>query len=172
MKGWRKYSLTAVAILVISGSLPFLVAAQDRGAILTGSDLLRVVPPGFYFQGLTAPTQMRNSTAARFGTNRYVIAGLVDTSGYAADVRAKYEGFLITDSPITINGSELGTGAYGFGFTNDGQLNILDLAGNQILSLSTTKDTAMKRPRPLQMIKAADGFRFYNGRDYAVIAVK
>src|SRR5437762_10163486 len=107
---------------------------------------------------------MRNAAAARFGNNRYVIAGLVDTSGYAADVRAKYQGFFITDSPITINGSDLGTGAYGFGFSNDGKLNILDLAGNQILSVSTTKDNALKRPRPLMMTTDSDGLRSYAGK--------
>src|SRR6266542_2089781 len=73
MKRLRRYSLTGLVVLVLSCSLPFLVAAQDRAKILTGADLSRVVPPGFYFQGLTAPTQMRNSAAARFGTNRYVI---------------------------------------------------------------------------------------------------
>lgn len=172
MKSWRRYSLTGLVALVISCSMPFLVAAQDRATVLTGADLLRVVPPGFYFQGLTAPTQMRNSAAARFGTNRYVIAGLVDTSGYAADVRARYEGFLITDSAITINGSELGIGAYGFGFSNDGKLNVLDLAGNEILSVSSTKDNQMKRPRPLMMTKAGNGIRLYSGKDYAVIAAK
>src|SRR6266513_4565819 len=99
MKDWRKSLLTGLAALLVSCSLPLLVAAQDRATVLTGADLLRVVPPGFYFQGLTAPTQMRNSAAARFGANRYVIAGLVDNSGYAADVRAKYEGFLIADLP-------------------------------------------------------------------------
>jgi hypothetical protein len=146
--------------------------AQDAATVLTGAELTRVVPPGFYFQGLSAPTQMRNSGATRFGTNRYVIAGMVDTSGYAADVRAKYEGFLITDSPITLNGTELGTGAYGFGFSDDGKLNILDLGGNQVLSVSTTKDNALKRPRPLMILKAADGIRFYSGKYYATIAVK
>ena len=172
MKRWNKYSLTALAALVILCSLGFSAAAQDRATVLAGADLLRVVPPGFYFQGLTAPTQMRNSAAARFGTNRYVIAGLVDTSGYAADVRARYEGFLITDSPITINGSELGVGAYGFGFSNDGKLNVLDLAGNEILSVSTAKDNQMKRPRPLMMTKSGNGIRFYSGKDYVVIAAK
>ena len=53
---------------------------------------------------------MRNSAAARFGANRYVLAGMVDTSGYSSEIRAKYEGFLITDSPITVGGSELATG--------------------------------------------------------------
>jgi hypothetical protein len=115
---------------------------------------------------------MRNSAAARFGASRYVIAGFVDTSGYAAEVRARYEGFLITDSAITINGSELGVGAYGFGFTNDGKLNILDLAGKEILSVSTTKDTQLKRPRPLMMTKSGDGIRLYAGKNYAEIAAK
>ena len=172
MKAWRKYLLTVISILVIAVSMPLLAKAQDRAVILAGAELSRVVPPGFYFQGLTAPTQMRNSAAARFGTSRYVIAGLVDTSGYAADVRARYEGFLITDSAITINGSDLGTGAYGFGFGNDGKLNILDLAGNEILSVSTTKDTRMKRPRPLMMTRSDNDIRLYGGRDYAVIAFK
>ena len=172
MKRLRRYALTAITALAISCSLAFVAAAQDRAVILTGADLTRVVPPGFYFQGLTAPTQMRNAAAARFGANRYVIAGMVDTSGYAADVRARYEGFLITDSPITINGSELGVGAYGFGFSNDGKLNILDLSGKEILSVSTTKDSKMKRPRPLMITGASDGIRLYSGREYAVIAAK
>src|SRR6266571_9376546 len=130
---------TGLAVLLVVCSAPLLVAAQDSVTVLAGAELSRVVPPGLYFQGLSAPTQMRNAAAARFGDKRYVIAGLVDTSGYAADVRARYEGFLITDSPITINGSDLVTGAYGFGFTNDGKMQILDLAGNQILSVATTK---------------------------------
>jgi len=172
MKDWKKYLLMGTLVLVIAGSMPPPATAQDRPVILTGAELSRVVPPGFYFQGLSAPTQMRNAAAARFGTSRYVIAGLVDTSGYAADVRARYEGFLITDSAITINGSELGTGAYGFGFSNDGKLNILDLAGNEILSVSTTRDNQMRRPRPLMMTRAGNGIRLYSGKDYAVIAVK
>lgn len=172
MKTWRKYLLTVTSVLVIAGLMPLLANGQDRPVILAGAELSRVVPPGFYFQGLSAPTQMRNSAAARWGTSRYVIAGLVDTSGYAADVRAKYEGFLITDSAITIGGSRLGTGAYGFGFGNDGKLNILDLAGNEILSVSTTKDNGMRRPRPLMMTRSGNSIRLYSGRDYAVIAFK
>lgn len=172
MKRCKRYSFVLLISLVFSFGLPALVNAQDAGMVLSGADLLRVVPPGFYFQGLTAPTQMRNSAAARFGTKRYVIAGMVDTSGYAADIRARYEGFLITDSPIAINGSDLGVGAYGFGFSNDGKLNILDLAGNEILSVSTTKDNQLRRPRPLMMTKVRNDIRLYSGKDYAVISAK
>ena len=115
---------------------------------------------------------MRNAAAARFGTNRFVIVGMVDTSGYSAEIRARYEGFFITDSAITIGGESLSTGAYGFGFSNYGKLNILDLAGKEILSVSTTNDKSMKRPRPLMMTKSGDGIRVYSGREYAVIAAK
>ena len=159
-------------LLTVVCCLPVFVLGQNSVTILTGAELNRVVPPGFYFQGLSAPTQMRNSVAARLGTKRFVIAGMVDTAGYAADVRAKYEGFFITDSPIAINGSDLGTGAYGFGFSNDGKMQILDLAGNQILSISTTKDNALRRPRPLMMTNAANGIRFYSGKDYVTVTAK
>jgi len=171
MKIANRFSLYAM-MLVLCTSLSLTVRAQNSVAVLTGAELTRIVPPGFYFQGLSAATQMRNAAAARLGDKRYVIAGLVDTSGYAADVRAKYEGFFITDSPITINGSDLAVGAYGFGFSQDGKMQILDLAGNQALSVSTAKDSALTRPRPLMMTKAADGLRFYNGKDYVTITAK
>ena len=101
-----------------------------------------------------------------------MIAGLVDTSGYSADVREKYQGFLIVDSDINIDGKTLKTGAYGFGFSNDGKVNIMDLAGNQILSGSTTKDGKLRRPRPLMMSHDGERVRLYNGRDYVLIDAK
>lgn len=172
MKHGRECSIKVAALIFVVCSMPLLVVAQDQAVVLTTTELSRVVPPGFYFEGLSAPTQMRNSAAARFGSKRFVIAGLVDTSGYSADVRAKYEGFLITDSQITLNGESLPTGAYGFGFSKDGKLNIMDLAGNQILSVSTTKDSALRRPRPLMMSLDGGNVRLYSGRDYAVISAK
>jgi len=172
MMNLRRVLFTSSLLLFAICCLPAFVVAQNSVTILTGAELNQVVPPGFYFQGLSAPTQMRNSAAARFGTRRFVITGLVDTSGYAADVRAKYEGFFITDSPISINGFDLGTGAYGFGFSNDGKMQILDLAGNQILSITTRKDNEMKRPRPLMMTKSGGGIRLYSGKDYVTIVAK
>ena len=164
--------VVGLATLFIASSLSVIVRAQEPVTVLAGTELTRVVPTGFYFQGLSAPTQMRNGAAARFGSKRFVIAGLVDTSGYAADVRAKYEGFFITDSPVRINGSDLGTGAYGFGFSNDGKMQLMDLAGNQIFSVTTTKDNAMKRPRPLMMVNAAGRLRLYSGKDYVIITAR
>lgn len=168
MKNLLKHLSIALALLAISIS----ATAQDRATILTGAELTRVVPTGFYFQGLSAPTQMRNSAAARFGANRFVIVGLVDTSGYSADVREKYVGFLITDSEITLNGTSLPSGAYGFGFGTEGKLTVLDLAGKDVLSVDITNDKQLRRPRPLMMAADPGGVRLYNGRNYVVIAAK
>lgn len=165
----RDHLLAAVAIMSVLGFMPVLASAQPATpVVLAGAELSRVVPSGFYFQGQSAPTQIRNSAATRVGDKRYVVAGLVDTSGYAADIRAKYVGFLISDSPISINGSPLAVGAYGFGY-GDGKFNVLDLAGNEVLSVSITKDSALRRPRPLMMVKDGNRVRLYGGRDYVVI---
>jgi hypothetical protein len=167
---WHYYNLFVALFLVCA--VPAVAVAQRSATVLENPELARVVPPGFYFQGQSAPTQMRNAAAARFGSDRYVIAGIVDTSGYAADVRARYQGFLITDSAITLNGRALPSGAYGFGFSDSGKLSILDLAGKEIFSVSTTKDAGLRRPRPLMMVNAAGGVRLYSGRDYIAIAAK
>jgi len=159
-------------ILLVFAFTARALMAQDSALVLSGAELDRVVPRGFYFQGQSAATQMRNAAAARFGSNRFVIAGLVDTAGYAADVREKYQGFLICDSPTMIGGSELATGAYGFGFSNDGKFLVLDLSGKEILSVASVRDDALKGARPLMMTKAADGLRLYGGKSYVTIAVK
>jgi hypothetical protein len=166
-----KITRTAFVLMLLT-LCSFAVHAQETATVLTGAELTRVLPTSFYFQGQNAPTQIRNSAAARFGTNRYVIVGMVDTSGYAADMRAKYEGFFITDSAVEINGHELKTGAYGFGFTDDGKMNVLDLSGKEILSASTTKDSSLQRPRPLMMARSGDGVRLFSGRDYVTITPK
>jgi hypothetical protein len=46
-----------------------------------------------------------------------MLANLVDTSGYSTDVGEKYQGFQITEVKLSIEGSELPPGEYGFGFS-------------------------------------------------------
>jgi len=168
MKQSLKHIALIATLLLAAGS----AVAQERATILGGAELTRVVPTGFYFQGLSAPTQMRNSAAARFGKDRHVISGLVDTSGYSADVRAKYVGFLITDSPITLSGESLQPGAYGFGFATEGKLTVMDLSGKDLMSVSITNDKDLRRPRPLMMTADGTGVRLYNGKNYVVIAAQ
>jgi hypothetical protein len=160
-----------LVIVLLLSSLSAVIG-QESVTILSETEATRVVPSGFYFEGQSGTTQRRNSAAARFGTKRYVIAGLVDTAGYSTEVKAKYEGFIITDSAISVGGSDLAIGAYGFGFSSDGKLNVFDVGGNQVLSVTSHDDKDMKRPRPLQMVKGDGGVRLYNGHNYVSITAK
>src|SRR5437868_1544151 len=168
---FRRCSITLLSLLFLI-ALQSVVIGQDTPAIVAAKDLTRVVPTSFYFQGQSGPTQMRNAAAARLGANRLVIAGLVDTSGYASDVRSRYEGFLITDSAVSVGGQSLAVGAYGFGFSSDGKMSILDISGKELLTVTTQNDKGKKGPRPLMMTKAADGVRLYSGRNYVVISAQ
>jgi hypothetical protein len=170
MKRWQKHIFVIATLLVLTASVVLGAVVQDKPVVVSPADLSRLVPHSFYFKGQSAPTQMRNASAAKFGPERHVIAGLVDTSGYSAEVRAKYEGFFITDSAIKVNGQSLPTGAYGFGFSQDGKMNVMDVGGKDVLSVSLTNDKVLRRPRPLMMTAADEGIRFYRGKDYVVIS--
>ena len=148
MTGTRSYRLRILLSLLTLAFAPASVWAQagDAPVIFAGAQLARIMPPGFYFEGQSAPTQMRNSAAARFGAKQHVIAGMVDTSGYSADVRSRYEGFLIIDTPMKVGGQELVTGAYGFGFTEGNKFTVSDVGGNQIFSVETEPDRNLRRP--------------------------
>ena len=161
----------AAAVLLLL--LPAVALAQGWPKILEGAELTRVIPSSFYFEGQSAATQMRNSAAVQFGPSRFAMAGLVDTTGYSSDVQAKYQGFLITDSPIMVEGARLATGAYGFGFTSDGRLNIMDVGGRQLLTVRARRDPTLQRPRPLMMSEARRGnVRLYAGRDFVVLSAR
>jgi hypothetical protein len=163
----RFTSLALAAVLVVSA-----LAFAQQAVILGPDELGKVVPSNFYFQGQLAPTQMRNAAGARFAPQRYFIVALVDTSGYASNIRSKFEGFVISDGAVMIGGVELQSGAYGFGFTEDSKMNILDLGGKSLHSITATRDDKLQSPRPLAIIPSGKELRLYHGRNYVVIAAK
>jgi hypothetical protein len=167
----KKIAVHSILLFLVLVSLHSVTAAQTKPEVLAGDNLKKVVPTSFYFAGQSAVTQMRNTAAAKIGADRYVIVGLVDTSGYSTEISGKYEGFFITDSPVKIGDQELNTGAYGFGFSKD-KINIFDLSSKQIMSVSTNNDAEMKRPRPLMMSNDDKGVRLYKGKIYVVISAK
>ncbi|HYP01418.1 MAG TPA: hypothetical protein VER76_14610 [Pyrinomonadaceae bacterium] len=173
MKRRNSQTLTLLALLTLVLAPAVVVRAQgDAPVILGGAQLARIVPPGFFFEGQSAPTQMRNSAAARFGARQHVVAGMVDTSGYSADVRSRYEGFLIVDTPVNIGGQELAVGAYGFGFVENNKFSVSDVGGNLLFSIGTEPDRNLRRPRPLMMTRGAGGVRLYSGRRYVTISLR
>jgi len=173
MKSARQYVLHILLwAIVVFATVSIIGQTNERYVILGETELERIVPSSFYFAGQSAPTQMRNAAAARLGKDRFVIVGLVDTSGYSAEISGKYEGFFITDSPIRLGNKNLAPGAYGFGFSKQNKVNILQLNADRLLSVPAPSDPRLERPRPLQMIAARNGIRLYHGRNYVLIAAR
>jgi hypothetical protein len=145
------------------------VAQKAPAGLLNSDDLKHAVPSGYFFDGQSAPVQLRNSAGFRTADGKLVMAGLVDTSGYAADVQQKYEGFFITAVKISIGGSDLGPGAYGFGFTKDGKFQVMDVAATSLLNVASSSDEKLAHPVPLKMVQDGDSYRLYHGRSFVVV---
>lgn len=82
--------------VMIAGALSPLMAQQAKTGVLSADDLKKAVPKDYFFRGQSAPVQLRNSAGIRSQGDKLVLTALVDNSGYAADVQAKYQGLLIT----------------------------------------------------------------------------
>ena len=159
--------LAGTAIMVALGGAGWMVAQSGVDTVLKPADLEKLFPATVYYFGQSAPTQLRNSGGVKFADGHYVLASLVDTSGYSTGVAAKYQGYLIAEVPLKIEGNLLPAGAYGFGFLDGDRFLVTDLGGHDVFTAHSTKDTDVARPRPLVVTDApAGGFRLYAGRSY------
>lgn len=141
--------------------------AQGSDTVLKAADAQKLLPAAVYYKGQSAPVQARNSGGVKFGDGNYVLATLVDTSGYSTGIAAKYQGYFISESAIKIGSESLPAGIYGFGFIADNKFVITDVGAHDVLTVSTASDDGMKRPMPLQVLAdAGGGFRLYAGRTY------
>jgi hypothetical protein len=152
---------TFVVVLAISA------VAQGAPAVVAADGLKKLVPDSYFFRGLSATTQLRNSAAVHYPDDFYVLAGLVDTSGYSSDVKAKYNGFFITEKKLSFEGgSSLSPGQYGMGYTADGKFHILDVAGNELLIADIKTDDKLARPQPLKIVMDGGTAKLYLGKKY------
>jgi hypothetical protein len=148
---------------VEAGSSP---AGQDT--VLKAADITpKLFPEHVFFRGQVAPAQLRNTGGVHFADDLYVLAGLVDSSGYSTAIKEKYQAYLLTEVTLEVGGQSLKPGAYGFGFVG-GKFILMDLAANNLIEASGQRDAEMKRPMPLQVVAAATAgaYRLYVGRDF------
>jgi len=145
--------------------LAALTVTQAGAQVLTADQLKKAVPSSFFFAGQSAAVQMRNAAGIKNAAGKLTLAGLVDTSGYSTAIAEKYQGFLITETKLTFEGTSLDPGAYGFGF-KDGKFLVMNVAGTDILSIASQKDEELKHPVPLKVEKTDSGYRLYAGRNY------
>ena len=151
-------------LLLFAGVL--LSAQQPKAGVLSGDDLKKVVPAVYFFRGQSAPVQIRNSAGFSAPDGKLVLAGLVDTSGYASDVQAKYQGFLITEVKLNVEGSDLAPGAYGFGFSKEGKFLVMDVGANDVFTVAGKIDDKLPHPVPLKVVEDGAAYRLYSGRKW------
>jgi len=147
-------------------------AQQAKPGMLTAEELKKVVPSTYFFRGQSGSVQLRNSAGFRGQEGKLVLAGFVDTSGYAADLAEKYQGFLITELKLDIEGSELVPGEYGFGFTKDRKFVVMDVGANDLLSVSFKRDENLKRPVPLKIVEDGGSYKLYAGKNWVSLKLK
>lgn len=151
---------------------PASQAAPGKDTVLKAGDITpKIFPDKVFYRGQVAPVQMRNTGGVHFADDFYVLAGLVDNSGYSTGVREKYQGYFLTEVPLEINGQALKPGAYGIGFVEGSKLIVTDLGSNNLLEISGNRDADLKRPVPLQILAApeAASYRLYLGRDFVTL---
>ena len=148
----------------------FTISAQSTSpTILHAADTAKVLPDAVFFRGQSATVQRRNSAGIHFPDDMFVLAALVDNSGYSSGVQQKYQAYFITEVSLDFNGQTLKPGAYGVGIVKD-QFIVMDIAAHDLFTAPVTHDTELKRPSPLQLNADGDHYRLYFGRDYVSFA--
>jgi hypothetical protein len=142
------------------------LGADPAPGVVSAEDIKRVVPPSYFFRGQSAAVQLRNSAGFRTADGKFVLAGLVDTSGYSTDIAEKYQGFLITEVKLSIEGSELPPGEYGFGFSKEGKFLVMDVGANDLFSVASHLDENLPRPVPLKIVADQGSYRLYAGKKW------
>jgi hypothetical protein len=157
----------AVAMLAAPGR----ALAQGGDTVLKPADMEKLLPAKVYYRGQSASTQIRNSGGVKFADGYFVLATLVDTSGYATDVQSKYQAYFVAEVPIKLGGQNLGAGVYGVGFVGD-KLLVTDVGAHDVLTVSSGEDAGLKHPMPLSVVadQAGGGFRLYAGRRYVIFS--
>jgi len=147
-----------------------IAIAQTGDTVLPAAEATKVLPASVFFRGQSATTQLRNSGGVKFADGMFVLATLVDTSGYSSDVQSKYQAYFITEVPIKIEGHDLAAGIYGVGFIGDNKFVVLDVGAHDLFTVTSQTDAQLKRPVPLKVTADAGGFRLYEGRRFVTFA--
>jgi hypothetical protein len=156
---------------VVMMAAPGSAIAQGGDTVLKPADMQKLLPASVYYKGQSATTQLRNSGGVKFADGAFVLATLVDTSGYSTDIQAKYQAYFIAEVPIKIGGQSLPAGIYGVGFVADNRFVVTDVGAHDLMTVSSGNDDAIKRPTPMNVTTdPAGGFRLYAGRRYVVFS--
>jgi hypothetical protein len=171
-----KLSLAIAILLPIAALLHVQLAGASRVSPESKSESIlkpddvgpKLFPEKVFFRGQVAPAQLRNAAGIHFADDAYTLVSLVDSSGYSTQIRQKYQGYLLSEVSLEIQGHSLPAGAYGVGFVSGGKFVVMDLGAHDVIQVDSSHDAEIKRPVPLQIIgaQAAGRYRLYFGRDF------
>ena len=128
-KSARKTGLLFALVAIASVA----ASAQGGAKILKPAEMTKLIPQTVFYRGQTATTQLRNSSGIKFEDGSFVLASMVDTSGYSTGIAAKYQAYFITEVPIKVAGKKLTPGAYGIGFIEGNKFVVTDLGAHEVL---------------------------------------
>ena len=161
-------SALALAVAALVALVPAPVQAQTK---LEGKAFDSAFVKDFYLEGNAIPTQKRNTVILKAADGARMVFGLLDTSGYSAEIQQKYAGMMIVERKVMVGTAAVGTGAYGFGLVKGtpaegpGKLVVFDVAGAKVGETAAQYDAALAQPVPLQVVKG----RLYVGRHWVEI---
>ncbi|HWZ98495.1 MAG TPA: hypothetical protein VN025_12110 [Candidatus Dormibacteraeota bacterium] len=162
-------TLFALPLFLSALPAPPHVPADGKDVVLKAADITsKIFPETVFFRGQSAPVQMRNTGGVHFADDLYMLAGMVDNSGYSSGIRQKYQAYLLTEVTLQIGGQTVKPGAYGFGFLEGNKFVLLDLGANDLFQVASQRDAELKRPTPFQIMAAQETgkYRLYMGREF------
>lgn len=165
---WSGALALGMAALLALALVPAPAQAQVK---LEGKAFDSACVKDFYLEGNAIPTQKRNTVVLKGADGKRMVFGLLDTSGYSAEIQQKYAGMMIVERKVTVGGAAVETGAYGFGLQKPtpaegpGKLMVYDVAGAKVGETAAQYDAALAQPVPLQVVNG----RLYVGRHWVEI---
>ena len=158
----------ALGVATLTALVPAPASAQEK---LEGKAFDAAYVKDFYLEGNAIPTQKRNAVILKGADGKHMVFGLLDTTGYSAELQQKYAGMMILERKTMVGGTAVGAGAYGFGLQKPtppegpGKLIVYDVGGAKVGEAAAQYDAALAQPVPLQF---ANG-RLYVGRHWVEI---
>ena len=162
----KSFAILGALLVTLLGSG---LAQQSSKHVLSSDDVKKAVPTEYFFRGQKAPVQLRNAVGFQLADGKMALAALVDASGYSTAIQQKYQGLLITETKLSIGGSELAPGQYGFGFTAEGKFVVMDVANSDVLSIPSTTYPEMQHAVPLKLEPDGSGYKLYAGKKWVEI---
>jgi hypothetical protein len=160
-------ALIGICLLLVVGALavaPQSAKAQGSFEPVTGKAFDSAFPKDFYLEGNAIPTEKRNASMVKTPAGARLIFAIIDTAGYSSQIKQKYLGMVINEGQISVCGTSVGVGSYGFGLDrpaagskDDAKFHLYNQAGAEVASCAAPLDSTVKVAKPLQVTVSKGG---------------